>query len=108
MCSDDAGDLLAEVTALVTARNRVDAELAQAVRRAELAQAPERDGLRSMRSWLRGHVRLSNAAAGQLVRAGRTLQVLPALGAAAATGAVPLEQVAVVGPVADPGNRARA
>jgi hypothetical protein len=44
---------------LVQARNRIDAELTRTVRRAEGIQAPEHDGLRSMQSWLRGHVRLS-------------------------------------------------
>ena len=46
---------------LVRARNRIDAELARTVRRADLTQAAEHDGLKSMRSWLRGHARLSDA-----------------------------------------------
>jgi hypothetical protein len=44
---------------LLRARNRIDAELARTARRAELTQAPEYDGKKSMASWLRGHCRLS-------------------------------------------------
>ena len=44
-------DLEAE---LLRARNRLDAELARTTRRAELAQAPEHDGQKTMASWLRG------------------------------------------------------
>ena len=46
--------LLERTAELVKTRNRLDAELARTVRRAELAQAPEHDGLKSMASWLRG------------------------------------------------------
>ena len=56
--------------------------------------------MKNMRSWLRGHGRLSGAAAGQIVRNGRALEHLPALEAAFADGAVTAEQVAVVAPVA--------
>ena len=90
---------LDEITVLLEARNRLDAQLARRVRAAELQQAPEDDGLKSMRSWLRGHGRLSPAAAGQLVRNGRALDHLPALACAFADGAVTAEQVAVVAPV---------
>jgi Domain of unknown function (DUF222) len=100
--------LLDRVRELVAVRNRVAAELARTVRRAELAQAPERDGLRSMASWLRGHCRLSPSAAGALVRAGRTLERLPAVPAGCAAGAVTAEQVAVLAPVVRPEQLARA
>jgi hypothetical protein len=100
--------LLAGVGALVAARNRLDAELARRVRRAELAQAPEADGLKTMASWLRGHTRLSAAAANQLVRTGRTAEQLPATAAAAAAGAVTAEQVSVVSGVVRPENLTRA
>ena len=63
-----APQLLERTAELVRARNRIDAELARTVRRAELAQAAEHDGLKSMASWLRGHARLSAAAAAGLVR----------------------------------------
>src|SRR4051794_19893172 len=69
---------------LVEQQNRIAAELARTVRRAELAQAPEADGLKSMAAWLRGHCRLSPAAAAQLVRNGRALEQLPAVAAGAA------------------------
>ena len=90
---DGIGEMLA-------ARNRLDAQLARWIRAADVAQAPEEDGVKNMRSWLRGHGRLSGAAAGQLVRNGRALEHLPALEAAFADGAVTAEQVAVVAPVA--------
>jgi hypothetical protein len=86
--------VLDDVAALVAERNRLDARLARAVRAAELAQAPERDGLRSMAAWLRGHCRLSGTEALRLVTAGRAAEHLPALGAAAEVGLVSAGQVA--------------
>src|SRR3954464_12083315 len=97
-----APELLDRTAALVAARNRIDAELARTVRRAELAQAPEHDGLKTMQSWLRGHVRLSPAAAGQLVRHGRALEFLPAVAAGSAAGVISAEQVAVMAKVTRP------
>src|SRR4051794_41791204 len=76
-----SAELLDRVAELVAARNRIDAELARTVRRAELAQAAEHDGLKTMACWLRGHARLSPTAAGQLVRNGRALESLPAVAA---------------------------
>ena len=93
---------------LLEARNRIEAQLTRRVRAAELQQAPEDDGQKSMRSWLRGHGRLGPAAAGQLVRNGRALDHLPALAAAFADGAVTAEQVAVIAPVAAADRRAAA
>jgi Domain of unknown function (DUF222) len=103
-----AAQLLAQTAALIAQRNQLDARLARVVRAAELAQAPERDGLRSMASWLRGHCRLSWSAARDVVRAGRTIEALPAVGAAFAAGAVNAEQVQVVAPVAEPEAQVRA
>jgi hypothetical protein len=57
---------------------------------------------------MRGHPRLSPAAAGQIVRAGRALEHLPAVAAAFADGAISGEQVAVVAPVTTPKNMAAA
>ncbi len=96
MCSGDVatGDVLDDVAALVAERNRVDARLARAVRAAELSQAAERDGLRSMASWLRGHCRLSGAAASRVVTAGRALAHVPVLTEAADAGLVTAEEVA--------------
>jgi hypothetical protein len=85
---------------LVAVCNAADAELTRTVRRAETMQAAERDGKKSMRSWLRGHVRLSAHAAARIVGNGRALDQLPAVAAAFAAGAVTAEQVAVIAPVA--------
>ncbi|NEK87634.1 DUF222 domain-containing protein [Blastococcus saxobsidens] len=101
-------DQLDEIRALLEARNRIDAQLALRVRAAELQQAADDDGAASMQSWLRGHGRLSPAAAGRLVRNGRVLDHLPALAEAFSAGAVSAEQVAVVAPVAKEERRAAA
>ena len=93
---------------LVRARNRIDAELARTVRAAELTQAAEYDGLKTMRSWLRGHARLSPAAIGQLLRTGRAIEHLPAVAAAFADGRITAEQVSVLAPVVSPVNLAAA
>src|SRR3954447_1772051 len=97
-----AAGLLDRVAQLVRARNRIDAELARTVRRAELTQAPEHDGLKTMASWLRGHARLSPAVAGQLVRNGRALEFLPMVAAGSAAGVITAEQVAVMAKVTRP------
>jgi hypothetical protein len=95
-------ELLARTAELIAERNRVDAELAGIVREAELAQAPEHDGLRSMPSWLKGHGRLSGRAAKGVVRTGRVLEQLPAVAAGCAAGVISAEQVAVIAPVVAP------
>src|SRR5918997_5533729 len=96
MCSGGlgSGDVLDDVAAVVAERNRRDAALARAVRAAELSQAPERDGQKSMASWLRGSCRLSGSEALRLVTAGRALESLPALAEAADAGLVSAGQVA--------------
>jgi hypothetical protein len=99
-----APQLLDRTALLVQAANRIHAELARTVRRADCVQASEHDGKKSMASWLRGHLRLSAGAAHQLVRSGRTLEHLPAVAAACADGVVTAEQVAVLAPVAAPKN----
>ncbi|WP_324273527.1 HNH endonuclease signature motif containing protein [Blastococcus brunescens] len=99
---------LDEIAVLLEARNRIDAQLTRRVRAAELQQAPEEDGQKSMRSWLRGHGRITSAAAGQLVRNGRALGCLPAVEAAFAMGAVTADQVAVIAPVAKADRQAAA
>ncbi len=86
--------MLDDVAALVAERNRLDARLARLVRAAEVSQAPERDGQRSMASWLRGHCRLSGSEALRLVTAGRTLEHLPALAEAHEAGLVSAGQIA--------------
>jgi hypothetical protein len=100
--------LLDRSAALMAQRNRLDAEIARTVRRAELGLAPESDGMRSMAAWLRGHCRLSVATAAQLVRNGRALEQLPAVAAAHADGTVTADQVNVVSDVVKPINLGRA
>jgi hypothetical protein len=94
--------LLDRTAELLEARNRIDAELARTVRECELTQAAEHDGLKSMASWGRGHLRLSSPAASRLVSNGRALEHLPAVAAAFAAGEVTAEQVAVIAPIAKP------
>jgi hypothetical protein len=89
------GEPLEEIAAAVARRNREDARLARLVRAAEIRQAAEHDGLTGMRPWLRGHCRLSAAAAARVVGNGRVLARLPALAEAHAAGLVSAEQVAV-------------
>ncbi|HEX3312918.1 MAG TPA: DUF222 domain-containing protein [Streptosporangiaceae bacterium] len=93
---------------LLRAQNRLDAQVARTVREGELTQAPDHDGLTSMASWLRGHARLSAAAAGRLVRVGRALEHLPTVAAAFAAGALTAEQVAVIAPITRAEHRAAA
>jgi hypothetical protein len=98
MCSSDrlTGDVLDDVAAVIAECNRLDAVLARLVRSAEVSQAPERDGQKSMAAWLRGHCRQSPGAASRVVTAGRALEHLPVLAEAAQAGLVSAEQVAVV------------
>src|SRR3954454_8382752 len=100
--------LLDRSARLIAARNRIDAELARTVRRAELAQAPEHDGQKSMAAWLRGHCRLFPPAAGQRVRTGGGWERLPAVAAGCAEGAVTGDQVAVIAEITKPEHLARA
>ncbi|MGY1713443.1 DUF222 domain-containing protein [Geodermatophilus sp. SYSU D01106] len=110
MCSSGfgSGDVLDDVAALVAERNRIDAHLARAVRAAELSSAPERDGLTSMASWLRGHCRLSGREASRLVGNGRALEHLPVLAEAHDAGLVSAGQVAVAVEVTTPARLAAA
>ncbi|TFV91370.1 HNH endonuclease signature motif containing protein [Blastococcus sp. CT_GayMR16] len=132
MCSNGSGDALADLESaldrlavedtrsmfgpqvldrtgrLLRAQNRLDARVARSVREGELTQAAEHDGLTTMQSWLRGHARLSPAAAHRVVRAGRALEHLAAVAAAFAAGRITAEQVAVIAPVARDEHRAAA
>ena len=91
-----------------TVQNRIDAELAAAVRDAECHQSAEHDGLKTMKSWLRTHTRLSGAAVSGLVRRGRALAQLPAVAAAFAAGALTGDQVDVIAEIVTPENLDRA
>jgi hypothetical protein len=93
---------------LLRLQNRLDAQVARCVREGELTQAADTDGLATMQSWLRGHARLSEAAAHRLVGNGRALEQLPAVAAAFTAGRVTAEQVAAIAPVSRPENMAAA
>ncbi|MGZ4606373.1 MAG: endonuclease, partial [Blastococcus sp.] len=54
--------LLDRTQMLLAARNRIDAELTRTVREADVVQAAEHDGLKTMASWLTGHGHLSRRA----------------------------------------------
>ncbi|MGZ4565886.1 MAG: DUF222 domain-containing protein [Blastococcus sp.] len=94
--------LLDRTQMLLAARNRIDAELTRTVREADVVQAAEHDGLKTMASWLTGHGHLSRRAAARLVRDGRALDQLPAVADAFAAGAITAEQVSVIAAVAKP------
>ena len=102
------GAVLNPTALLVVARNRLDAELTRTVRHAECTQAVEHDGLKSMRSWLIGHPRLSPAEASRIVRSGRLLAHFPALAAGFADGHITAAQVNLVAEKVGPGGVARA
>ena len=90
------GATLERVALLVAVVNRASAELTRTVRHADLTQAAEHDGLKTMRSWLIGHARLAPAEASRIVRSGKTLEHFPQLAAGFAEGTVTAEQVDVV------------
>ena len=100
--------LLDRTRMLLTIRNRVEAELARTVREAEVMQAAEHDGLKTMGSWLQGHGHLPAAAASRLVATGRALAQLPAVAAAFADGAIIPEGVTAIAPVTTPDRLAAA
>src|SRR5689334_15495449 len=94
--------VLERTAALTAAQNMLDAETARTVREGELTQAAETDGLKTMGSWLRGHVGRSVAGSAQLVRVGRALEHLPAVAEAYAAGRISTDAAAVIAPVAKP------
>ena len=97
-----APQLLDRTAMLLSAANRIMAELTRTVREADGMQASEHDGLKTMASWLRGHGHLSPAAASRLVAAGRALEQLPAVAARFADGTVTAEQMTAIAAVAKP------
>ena len=100
--------LLERLTPLLAAQNRIAAEIARTVRECELTGAAEHDGLKTMRSWLIGHARLSAVEASRVVRSGRALEHFPALAAAFADGNVTAAQMNVVADGVGDAERARA
>ena len=91
--------LLDRLGDLLVASNRLAAEITRTVRECERTGAAELDGKKTMQSWLRGHARLSPAAASRVVRTGRALESLPAVAAGCAAGAITPEQAAAIAPV---------
>jgi hypothetical protein len=94
--------LLDHTRDLVAERNRIDAALAQTVRVADSKQAFAADGQATAASWLRGHCRLSTAAAWQVVRNGRALEQLPAAAAAHVAGDLTTDQVSEIAKIVAP------
>src|SRR3954467_11028818 len=94
--------LLDRTRDLVAFRNRIDAELARTVRIADGKRAFATDGMATAQSWLRGHGRLSKAAASQVVRNGRTLEVLPAVAEAQVAGEITADQVSEIAKIVSP------
>ncbi len=103
---DDAR--LDRVRRLTTAANRMAALQAQAVRDAECHGSSEHDGLKTMKSWLRTHTRLSGAAITGLVKQGRATGLLPAVEAAFLAGDLTPDQVDTIAVIAAPENVERA
>jgi hypothetical protein len=104
---DDAGRL-ERVRRLTAAANRITALQAHAVRDAEVHQAAEHDGLKTMKSWLRTHARLSGAAITGLIKQGRAMAHLPAVEAAFLTGRLTPDQVDTIAVIIAPEHLGRA
>src|SRR4051794_31761034 len=94
--------LLDRTRDLVAGMNAMAAELARTVRIADGKRAFAADGMATPASWLRGHGRLSKAAASQVVRNGRALEQLPAVAEAHAAGDVTADQVSDIGKIVAP------
>src|SRR3712207_821171 len=93
---------LERVWRLTAAANRITALQSAAVRESECHQSAEHDGLTTMRAWLRTHCRLSGAAITGLLREGRAVEHLPAVGAAFLTGELTPDQVDAIAVIAAP------
>jgi hypothetical protein len=95
-------ELLDRMRDVVEVINQAQAEFARTVRVADSQQAFAADGMKTAQSWLRGHCRLSKAAASQVVRNGRALEQLPAVEAAHAAGQLTADQVSVIAEIVAP------
>ncbi|WP_233498379.1 DUF222 domain-containing protein [Blastococcus sp. TF02A-26] len=102
------GPLLDHVRELVVARNRITAALTRATRRADVRSASEHDAAKTMQSWLRGHLRLADHAAGRLVGHGRALDHLPLTEGLFGDGELSADCVEVIAKIVEPKNRDRA
>ena len=63
---------------LLTATNRLQAELARTVGQFDTRGLSTDDGCRSAKTWLQAFARVAGVAAGRLVRRGRLMRRLPA------------------------------
>ena len=102
------GPLLDHVRELVVARNRITAALTAATRRADARGACEHDGAKTVRSWLRGHLRMSDSAAGRLVGQGRVLDHLPLTAGLFTDGDLDDDHVEVLAKIVEPRNLGKA
>ena len=100
--------LLERLGPLLTAANRLAAEVARTVRQCELTGAAEHDGLKTMVGWLRGHGHLAETEAARLVATGRALEHLPAVAAGFAEGMITAGQVGLIARIAEPERRSAA
>ena len=88
--------------------NRISALQTRAVGAGEARQVHTGDGMTAMKPWLTGHCRISGREAAGLIRAGRRLRHLPALGAAYSAGVVTPAHVAVITNAVTPARVAKA
>ncbi|HUP99555.1 MAG TPA: DUF222 domain-containing protein, partial [Aeromicrobium sp.] len=79
--------------ALVAARNAIDAQLADELAEIDATKAHEVEGAASVATWARRELRQDPATTRQMVRAAKTMRVLPKIGAAAHAGSVSIDQV---------------
>jgi hypothetical protein len=94
--------LLDHTRDLVAEMNAITAELARTVRVAESTQSFAADGMATPASWLKGHTRLSAAEAARVVRNGRSMEQLPVVAEAHATGDISADAVSEIGKIAAP------
>ncbi|MEI4277711.1 HNH endonuclease signature motif containing protein [Klenkia terrae] len=97
LSSATSAQLLDRARGLARAQNLITTELARVVAHAETHEAASADGLTGMRPWLRGHVGATGPEAAAVLAAGRVLERMPVLAAAAAEGAVSHGQLGVIG-----------
>jgi hypothetical protein len=88
-----AGSIRRDLRELLSATNRLHAELTRRVAAFDANGSSVNDGYRTTRDWLRAFGRLSQAGAARLVRGARLLQELPKLADAAGRGGVSAEHV---------------
>jgi hypothetical protein len=105
MAPDNVLDLAAE---LANASNRLASVLTSVIREADRRDAYRRDGAVTMKTWLRGHLRMAGAEATAIVSAGRRLEHLPSLAETFAAGHVTPKHIQVVTEAITPPRLAKA